>query len=113
MTNTNTVIDAMPRGKEEAVPEIVFDEPTAKVALAMAETARSVERAFETARAQAIGAMFDAIVDDAISVGDITGPARATRVMNVVLERLKVSLGSHSFDKQEEQAKLYTVTPRS
>jgi hypothetical protein len=92
-----------------AIPTHVVDEPTAKIAIAMAETAKMVESAFTIAQAQGMGAMFDALIEDAVKQGEGDGVARAKRVMLDALERLKKGRGS--YDSADSATKLYTTTP--
>ena len=92
-----------------AIPLHVVDEPTAKIAIAMAETAKMVESAFTIAQAQGMGAMFDALVADAGAQGESDGVARAKRVMVMALE--KVKKGHAGYDTSDSATKLYTTTP--
>lgn len=113
--DTRTIIE-LSDADLEAVPQPTpeDEDATARVELAMAATAKAVEAAFDTARAQAVGAMFDAIVNDAIELGDPTGAQRATRVMRAALAKLAAGgRDSHTYDRPDEISKLYTKTPRN
>lgn len=84
------------------------DQPTAKIELAMEDAARLVEEAFLIAHAQAVGAFFDALVDDGIAEGEgAKAICRAKRVMLQTLHRLKTA--RYAFP--DDVTKVYVDTP--
>jgi hypothetical protein len=64
-----------------------------------------IEEAFRVSQAHALGAFFDALVEDCVILGEGAGPGgeRALRVMAKALERVKAA--------RPPATKLYTSTP--